>query len=524
MTVPTRIVVRIAIYGALGVIASACVRTIISPPAPAVVVIAPEPVGVIPEPAPSADSDSPPVIREMRGLWIATVGNLDWPSKPGLSADQQRAELTDILNRAASSGINTIIFQVRPSADALYASSLEPWAALLQGTQGVSPGYDPLAFAIQQAHARGMELHAWINPFRAGTVADSARLAPSHIFHTRRDLIRIYGHYLWLDPGEPDVQDLAIRVVADIVRRYDVDGIHLDDYFYPYRETGRNGRNIEFPDDATYEKYSFGVPRNEWRRANIDRFVERLYREVHAVKPTVKVGLSPFGIWRPGYPAGVDGLDSFEEIFADSRKWVRNGWADYFAPQLYWPISAPQQSFSALLDWWITQNRYRRNISPGLAAYRVNNGSSLPFQIDEIPAQIGVIRTRSGSTGSILFDTHSTLKKDGGALARLLASGVYKSSAMAPASPWLDSVPPAPPVLSESADALHFAAGGGKAVRWWTVRQHSGESWTTSVRFVSDASFPLGPNVDRVLVQAADQAGNLSRSVEWRRSDAGGHR
>src|SRR5947207_4934937 len=169
----------------------------------------------------------------MRGLWIATVGNIDWPSSSTLTADQQRAELVDIMTRAAATGLNTIVLHVRPAADAVYQSSLEPWGAMLTGTQGNDPGYDPLAFAIQEAHARGLELHAWINPFRAGNTSDTLVLARSHVFNERRDLVRVYGRNIWMDPGDPDVQDRAMRVVRDIVTRYDVDGIHADDYFYP---------------------------------------------------------------------------------------------------------------------------------------------------------------------------------------------------------------------------------------------------------------------------------------------------
>ena len=265
------------------------------------------------------DTNPPAVQREMRGLWVATVANIDWPSRATLTADQQRAELVSILDRAVAAGFNAIIFHVRPAADAVYRSSIEPWGAMLSGTQGTDPGYDPLAFAIEQAHARGLQLHAWINPFRAGNTSDSARLAPSHLFTVRRDLIRVYGSQLWLDPGEPDVQDHVMRVISDIVQRYDIDGLHADDYFYPYPETDASNRTIVFPDTATYARTGGGLTLDSWRRANIDRFVERMYREVHVLKPTLAVGISPFGIWRPGSPNGVAGLDAYATIYADSR-------------------------------------------------------------------------------------------------------------------------------------------------------------------------------------------------------------
>ena len=263
------------------------------------------------------DTAAPAIAREMRGLWVATVANIDWPSRSNLTGDQQRAELTSILDRAAAAGFNAIIFHVRPAGDAVYRSSIEPWGAMLTGTQGGDPGYDPLAFAVQEAHARGLELHAWINPFRAGNTSDSARLSPLHFFRARRDLGRVYGTQLWFDPGEPDVHDHAIRVVTDIAQRYDIDAIHADDYFYPYPQTNASNQTIPFPDTESYARSGSTLALADWRRANVDRFVERLYREVHAVKPTLRLGLSPFGIWRPGNPSGVAGLDAYASIYAD---------------------------------------------------------------------------------------------------------------------------------------------------------------------------------------------------------------
>ncbi len=468
-------------------------------------------------PTPIPVTAAPPVMREMRGLWVATVRNIDWPSKPGLPADQQRAELVDLLDRAKAAGINTIVFQVRPAADAVYESSIEPWASLLTGTQGVSPGYDPLAFAIGEAHARGMELHAWVNPFRAGNTADTLTLAPNHIFNARRDLVRVYGSNIWMDPGEPDVHDRSIRAITDIVRRYDVDGIHADDYFYPYPENDAAGKPIPFPDDSTYAHYSGGLTRSDWRRTNIDRFIKRLYREVHEIKPSVKMGISPFGIWRPGNPPSVEGFDAYESISADSRKWLQEGWVDYLAPQLYWPISAPKQSFPDLLDWWLSQNSLGRNVWPGLPAYRVATGRPTALSPDEIPNQIRIIRSRLAGTGNIIFDATSALRRNDGAIARLLASEIYGTAALVPASPWLDSIPPAVPTLSESGGRLTLTASRGEAVRWWAVRERASGKWVTQILFGAESSLPVAPDVDVVLVQAADQAGNLSAAAEWRR-------
>jgi uncharacterized lipoprotein YddW (UPF0748 family) len=451
----------------------------------------------------------------MRGLWVATVANIDWPSRSTLTADQQRAELVSILDRAAAAGFNAIIFHVRPASDAVYRSSIEPWGAMLTGTQGTDPGYDPLAFAIEQAHARGLQLHAWINPFRAGNTADSSRLAPTHLFRVRRDLIRVYGSQLWLDPGEPDVQDHVLRVVTDIVRRYDIDGIHADDYFYPYPETDATNRPIVFPDAATYGRTGGGLTIDDWRRANVDRFVERLYREVHALSPTLPVGISPFGIWRPGSPNGVAGLDAYAAIYADSRKWLRQGWVDYLAPQLYWAIAAPQQSFPALLDWWLGENVQKRHVWPGLAAYRVGDGTASAFGASEIPSQVSLTRARAGGSGHLLYNTTWTLARNGGAVAASLGD-LYRVRALPPAYPWLDNSPPAAPTITVAGSLLSITEPGEVPARWLVVRSRSASGWTTRVVFGTERTVALPAGTVRAIVNAVDAAGNVSADVEWR--------
>ena len=461
-------------------------------------------------PVPPTDTAAPPVVREMRGLWIATVGNIDWPTRNTLTAEQQRAELIDILDRAAALGVNAIMFHVRPAADAVYESSLEPWASLLTNVQGRSPGYDPLAFAIEQAHARGMELHAWVNPFRAGNTVDTTRLAANHVFRTQRDLVRVYASNIWLDPGEPAVHDHSMRVITDIVRRYDIDAIHADDYFYPYPVTG-----VTFQDTSAFRRFGAGLSLADWRRANIDRFVERMYREVHAIKPTLKVGISPFGIWRPGNPPGVAGLDAFASIYADSRKWLQQGWVDYLAPQLYWAISAPQQPFGNLFDWWVAQNTQARHVWPGLAVYKVADRS---FTASEIQDQIRLLRTRTTGTGHILYNTNTTLKRsETSAMRDELDTSLYRDAALVPAMPWLDAAPPPAPTIALSGSSIQITPGAGEAARWWAVRLQAGSTWTTRILFGAERSLTIDGSTTRVIVQAVDQAGNLSVAVQLRR-------
>ena len=456
-------------------------------------------------PVTPTDTTTPPpaLTREFRGLWVATVSNIDWPSKPGLTADQQKAELTSLFDRAVKAGINTIIFHVRPSANAVYSSSIEPWGEMLTGTQGVSPGYDPLQFAIDEAHARGLELHAWVNPFRAGNSKDTLKLAASQVWNTHRSWVRVYGSQLWLDPGEPAAQDHSMRVIDDIVSRYDIDGLHIDDYFYPYVEN-----NLDFPDNATFAQYANGMARADWRRDNINRFIQRMYSEVHGLKPTLKIGISPFGIWRPGNPPGIVGLDAYSEIYADSKKWLNNGWMDYFAPQLYWSIASTGQSYPALLDWWISQNTTGRLIVPGLAAYRVNDGSSTAFSSSEIPNQIALTRTRTGAHGEILYNATSTLNKLG---------ILYNDVALSPVMPWLDSAAPPAPTLTAGTFSITINPGSGEAARWWAIRTHTTTGWSTHIQFGTNRVYALDSNTDRVVVQAVDQAGNLSSATEWKR-------
>lgn len=462
-----------------------------------------------------ADTTAPPLTREMRGVWIATVANIDWPSRNSLSADQQRAELTDLFDRAANAGFNTVLLQVRPAADAVYASSIEPWAAMLTGRQGTDPGYDPLAFAVTEAHARGLQLHAWINPFRAGNTADTLALAPSHVFYTNRDFVRVYGTQLWLDPGDPVVQDYVVGVIDDIVKRYDVDALHADDYFYPYPQNDSAGHALDFPDSATYARSGTTLSRPDWRRQNVDRFVERLYREVHQLKPTLAVGISPFGIWRPGNPSGVTGLDAYASLYADSRKWLQQGWLDYLAPQLYWSIAAPQQSFPTLLDWWLAQNTAGRYVWPGLAAYRVADGTSSAYSATEIPDEIRAVRARPAASGEILYNATATLKRSTGEVASSVAP-LYTPRALVPAYTWLDASPPAVPVLTVSGRTVRFTPAASGDVRWWAVRALAGGAWTTRILFGDQRSLILSADPQRVIVNAVDGAGNVSPDASWR--------
>ena len=257
----------------------------------------------------------PPLPREFRGVWVATVANIDWPSRPGLAVDEQKREAIAILDKVAALHLNAVVLQVRTAADALYDSKLEPWSSVLTGHQGVAPEpyYDPLAFWIEESHRRGLQLHAWFNPFRARAAGAPKEMAGSHVAKAHPGWVKEYGNLLWMDPGEPEAREQTLEVVADIVRRYDVDGIHIDDYFYPYPIAKPGGvGNLGFRDDPSWDAYRKGggtLARGDWRRHNIDLLVEGMYRKAHEIKPRMQVGISPFGIPRPGRPPGVVGFD-----------------------------------------------------------------------------------------------------------------------------------------------------------------------------------------------------------------------
>jgi uncharacterized lipoprotein YddW (UPF0748 family) len=491
-----------------------------------ILVVAPAVLQAQPSPAP------PPVAREFRAVWVATVANIDWPSRPGLSAWEQQAELLRILNAAAALNLNAVVLQVRPAGDALYPSRYEPWSEFLTGQQGrpPEPFYDPLAFAVEEAHRRGLELHAWFNPFRARHPSDASEAARTHVSRTHPELVRPYGKYLWLDPGDEAVRRFTTGVILDVVRRYDVDGVHIDDYFYPYRESDSAGRTIDFPDDSTWARYVRAggtLARDDWRRQNVDRFVRDLHREIKRAKPWVKFGVSPFGIWRPGNPPGTIGLDSYQEIFADSRTWLVNGWADYFVPQLYWRAADSTHAYGTLLDWWATQNVRRRHVWPGLAAYRVRDDSAGGWPAWEIVEQVRVTRDvlsstggRQGDAGAVFFSARALVENRDG-LADALRSGPFAEPALVPPSPWLDDRAPARPTARLGTDAatggarVDFAPASGRAVRRWVVRARFPAGWTTAVlpatqRFELLTTSAASDRPDVVVVTAVDRLGNES--------------
>lgn len=295
----------------------------------------------------------PRAVGEMRGMWLATVSNRDWPSRTGLTATQQRTELLAHLDTAVRRRLNAVMFQVRPTADAMWPSPYEPWSQYLTGVQGRNPGWDPLGTAVAEAHARGLELHAWFNPYRIANHTDPTRLVANHPAREHPDWVVPYGGKLYYNPGLPQVRAFVQEAMLDAVRRYEIDAVHWDDYFYPYPVAGQ-----VFDDDAAYAAHGSGFPgRAAWRRDNIDRLVRETAARIKAIRPTTRFGISPFGVWRnastdPLGSATRAGVQTYDDLYADTRKWVREHWIDYICPQLYWNIGLAAADYAKLVPWW----------------------------------------------------------------------------------------------------------------------------------------------------------------------------
>ena len=415
--------------------------------------------------------------REMRGVWIAAVWNINWPSRRDLTTYRQKLQLTEILDVMQELNLNALFFQIRPEGDALYESQLEPWSAWLTGTQGKPPDpyYDPLAFAIEECHKRNIELHAWLNPYRARTSAAVSTPVPPHMEAVHPEYVVTYGNLLWMDPGDIPVQERTYNVIMDVTRRYDVDGIHLDDYFYPYPISGK-----PFPDYYPYSEYLDAggtLSLNDWRRDNVNRMVERLYRGIKAEKPYVKFGISPFGIYRPGQPPGIFGLDQYNQLFADPLKWMREGWVDYLAPQLYWRIDQTEQSYPKLLEWWVES----RNNPKSRHIYSGNNLVKLGepgWTIAEFEEQIAMSRDLASrqSLGNIFYHVNPLLENRAGINDRFKRD-IYTEPALVPTVPWIDSVPPPPPTNVRTSNRQLSWSKPSRAVRSWTLYQKLGSTW-----------------------------------------------
>ncbi len=439
------------------------------------------------------NENAPEPPREFRAAWVATVFNLDWPSRAGLPAAQQKQELLNIITQAHKLKLNALILQIRPNGDALYQSSIEPWSAWLSGA-GQNPGYDPLEFAITECHKRGIELHAWFNPFRA-TVSDRP-VGKGHVSRRSPGWLLRAGSTTMLNPASGSAREHVMKVILDVVRRYNIDGVHLDDYFYPY---------------PPHHKVADGKTPAQ-RRAYIDAFVQTLYKRVKSIKPYVRVGISPFGIWQPGYPSSVQaGVNAYEHLACDARKWIANGWVDYLSPQLYWRCEGPQ-SFHALMAWWSSINP-SRPIWPGIASVRINSSEDPGRKASEIGRQVAYSRKLARQSSGQLYWSWKSLGTNRGGIQQELGK-YYTTPAVPPAMPWSGSTRPTRP----TAEAHHTAHGcqvswqSDGSARKWVIQVARGGRWYP-LYVLSGASRQViipdkvAGNIDRIAVRPISGTG-----------------
>ena len=467
-----------------------------------------------------SNSEIPPsaqVMQEFRAAWVATVANINWPSKPGLSTEEQQREAIALLDFLKNHNFNAVIFQVRPQGDALYQSDLEPWSYYLTGKQGMAPApyYDPLSFWVEEAHKRGLELHVWLNPYRAHHIAGSDITEHSVVKKMPEAVVYLEEGYWWFDPALKSTQDHSAAVVRDIVKRYDIDGVHFDDYFYPY-ESYNKGK--DFPDDKSWAAYlaSGGrLSRADWRREQVNTFIERVYREIKAEKKHVKFGLSPFGIWRPGYPESVQGMDQYNSLYADAKLWLNKGWIDYFTPQLYWPIAKIEQSFPVLLGWWQSENTLQRHLWPGMNVGLGGDQANVTEVINEIMVTRGMVPQSKGAVHwSISSLTRNPRVPEG------LVNGPYKNPAIIPSSPWLSTAIPAAPKVTERQSknqvTLEWSHPNEAAIFNWVIYAKYGDRWEYQVLPRQEKRIELlsqkeENSLNAVKVYAVDRYGNMSK-------------
>jgi len=390
--------------------------------------------------AAAAQSTAPP--QEFRGVWIATVDNIDWPQRNQFNVDSQKADFIRQLDLHKANGMNAVVVQVRPATDAFYPSPYEPWSQWLTGKQGRPPVpfYDPLQFMIEESHKRGFEFHAWLNPYRANFSIGKASIAPSHITKLHPEWFLSYGGKMYFDPGNEQGQQWVVNVIEDIVKRYNVDAIHMDDYFYPYRVPGK-----EFPDAASFAKNNRGLSRDDWRRSNVDTIINKIAAVIKQTKPWVKFGISPFGVWRNqdkdpiGSPTKA-GTTNYDDLYADILLWLKNGWIDYVAPQLYWERGHKTVAYETLIEWW-SKHTYGRHLYIGQGIYRALEKNSLGWKNpEELPAQIKLLRSYPTVQGSVYFSSRSFDHNPNGWVDSL-RNNYYREPAQVPQMDWL---PPNP--------------------------------------------------------------------------------
>ncbi|WP_417444736.1 glycoside hydrolase family 10 protein [Joostella sp.] len=468
------------------------------------------------------DAKTPINIEEFRAAWIATVANINWPSKPGLSTEVQKEEAVKLLDFLETHNYNAAIFQVRPQADALYRSTLEPWSHYLTGKQGIAPSpyYDPLEFWIEEAHKRGIELHVWLNPYRAHHSKNNEISDVSIVKKNPELVVELENGMWWMDPSLEETKAHSLAVVKDIVRRYDIDGVHFDDYFYPY-DSYNNGK--DFPDDKSWQQYlkSGGkLSRGDWRRDNVNSFVEMVYKAIKTEKKDIKFGISPFGIWRPGYPASVVGFDAYNQLYADAKLWLNKGWVDYIAPQLYWKIDKEGQRFPDLLKWWEGENTLHRHLWPGLKMDLDGDEQNTIEIVNQLKLTREILPE---SKGAIHWSIGPLLKYQ--SLAEGIKQQSYAKKALVPPSPWLDNTPPQRPNINTTLRAgqvnMVWNHPNKKDISKYVLYyKYAEKGWDYIILNESNTSYRLPVTdankhkIEKVGITAVDRVGNQSLFFE----------
>lgn len=462
------------------------------------------------------ESHLPMPQREFRGAWIASVANINWPSDKNLSTEQQKQEAIALLDLLVDNNFNAVIFQVRPSADALYQSPYEPWSYYLTGQIGKTPNpyYDPLSFWIEEAHKRGLEFHVWLNPYRVHHSNGGNVTSESMAKKMNDVVVRLKNGMYWFDPADKKTQDHASKIIKDIVSRYDIDALHFDDYFYPYKSY--NGGK-DFPDDKSWNNYKNNggkLSREDWRRQQVNLFVERIHKEIKEVKPFVKFGISPFGIWKPGYPHGVTGMSQYDELYADAKLWLNKGWVDYFAPQLYWPINSKGQNYEDLLEWWQEENTQQIHLWPGINTVDVKV-SNRP---EEIVNQIYIARKKLPKSNGVIHWSIGGLTKSQ-AMQNALKKGPYKEKALIPKTPWLRKFSLHQPTFLYKDTSINIEIDWSKSSKenvfsWILYTEYDGE-WNIELLPFGTQMKHLGKYKDHkklntVVLKSVDRLGNES--------------
>jgi len=419
---------------------------------------------------------------EFRAVWVASVENIDWPSKKGLPVDSQKVEFTRLLDMHKRNGMNAVVVQIRPAADAFYPSPYEPWSEWLSGVQGQAPSpyYDPLAFMIEETHRRGMEFHAWCNPYRAVKTIGKSSVASDHITRQHPEWFVRFENTLYFDPGNKEVQEYVTNVVRDIVKRYDIDAIHFDDYFYPYDIVEGGGPGKDFPDSESYARNGNGMTKGDWRRSNTDSIIVELSRAIKEINPYCKFGISPFAIWRNTYqdPEGSEthsGVSDYDKLYADILLWLKMGWIDYVVPQIYFAFSHPHAPYGVLLDWW-ARHSYGRHCYIGLGIYNAGTNAAWRDRT-QLTRQIQAQRSYSTVQGAVYFSSASFLNNPNG-WCDSLRNNYYSYPALIPPMPWIDTVKPHVPqfhvendIKDQSTTAWLVKGANGDSLRGFAIYQ-----------------------------------------------------